>query len=247
MFQSLSDSAGWASLITLVFMEVILGVDNIIFVSLIASKLPEEQKRKGRFYGLAIAMVIRIILLAGIAFIISLTRPWFTLLNIDFSGKDLIMIGGGVFLLYHTTREIHNKIEGKEAESPTVQAAKFFASIIKIALINLVFSIDSILTALGMTEDVGVMMIAVILSMIFMLAFSEMVSGFINRHPTMKMLALSFLLMIGFLLIADGLHHHLDKKYLYFAMAFSFLVEFLNLRAKKRALKKRNANRSPHS
>lgn len=241
MFQSLQESEGWVSMITLVFMEVILGVDNIIFVSLIANKLPDDQKKRGRFYGLAIAMIIRILLLLGIAFIISLTKPWFTFLNYELSARDLIMIAGGIFLLYQTTREIHEKIEGKEEEQKVAGSSNFVKAIIQIALINLVFSVDSILTALGMTEDVGVMMAAVILSMIFMLVFSEAVSGFIHRHPTMKMLALSFLLMIGFLLVADGLHHHLDKKYLYFAMAFSFLVEFLNLRAKKKSLKKKAA------
>ncbi|MEO5673243.1 MAG: TerC family protein, partial [Chitinophagales bacterium] len=163
MFQSLSESSGWVSMITLVFMEVILGVDNIIFVSLIANKLPDDQKKRGRFYGLAIAMIIRILLLLGIAFIISLTKPWFTVLNYELSGRDLIMIAGGIFLLYQTTREIHEKIEGKADEQKVAGSSNFVKAIIQIALINLVFSVDSILTALGMTEDVGVMMAAVIL------------------------------------------------------------------------------------
>jgi len=242
MFQSLNDSAGWASLVTLVFMEVILGVDNIIFVSLIANKLPEDQRKRGRFYGLSIAMVIRLLLLLGIAFIISLTKPWFTLFNHTFSIKDLIMMAGGIFLLFHTTREIHEKIEAKGEEHADANVSKFGKAIMQIALINLVFSVDSILTALGMTGDVGVMMAAIILSMIFMMVFSGVISDFIHRHPTMKMLALSFLLMIAILLVAEGLEYHIDKRYIYFAMAFSFFVEFLNLRAKKKTEEKKNAD-----
>lgn len=243
MFSSLESSAGWASLITLIFMEVILGVDNIIFVSIIANKLPEDQRKRGRFYGLSIAMIIRILLLLGIAFLISLTRPWFTVFNHSFSGKDLIMIAGGIFLLFHTTREIHEKIEGKEEGKDVNATSKFMQSILQIALINLVFSVDSILTALGMTDDVGVMMLAVIASMIFMMLFSGVVSAFIHRHPTMKMLALSFLLMIAILLVAEGLEYEIDKRYIYFAMGFSFLVEFLNLRAKKKARQKKSAEK----
>lgn len=241
MFQSLQDSSGWASLITLIFMEVILGIDNIIFVSIIANKLPDSQKKRGQFYGLSIAMVMRLLLLLGIAFIISLTKPWFTLFNHEFSIKDLIMMAGGLFLLFHTTREIHEKIEAKDEEYAVSSTSKIGKAILQIALINLVFSVDSILTALGMTDDVGVMAAAVILSMIFMLVFSGVVSDFIHRHPTMKMLALSFLLMIAMLLIAEGLEYHIDKRYIYFAMGFSFFVEFLNLRAKAKSQKKTKA------
>jgi len=223
-------------------MEVILGIDNIIFVSLIANKLPENQRKRGRFYGLSIAMLIRLLLLLGIAFIISLTKPWFSLFNHAFSIKDLIMMAGGIFLMFHTTREIHEKIEAKGEEHTVTEVSKFGKAILHIALINLVFSVDSILTALGMTEDVGVMAAAVILSMIFMMVFSGVVSDFIQRHPTMKMLALSFLLMIAVLLIADGLEYHIDKRYIYFAMAFSFFVEFLNLRAKKKSQEKKKAD-----
>lgn len=236
MFSSLQSSEGWISLLTLVFMEIVLGVDNIIFVSLIANKLEKNQQKKGNILGLSIAMLIRIVLLFGIALIISLTKPWFTLFNHTFSGKDLVMMAGGLFLLYHATREIHEKVELKEEEGQQKKnVTGFVKAIIQIALINLVFSIDSILTALGMTPDVGVMMLAVILSMIFMMAFSKVVSDFINRHPTMKILALSFLLMIGILLVAEGLEYHIDKGYLYFAMAFSFFVEFLNMRMRRRA------------
>jgi predicted tellurium resistance membrane protein TerC len=243
MFHSLANSEGWLSLITLVFMEVILGIDNIIFVSLVANRLPESLKKRGRFYGLSIAMVIRILLLFGIAVLISLTKPWFMVFSHEFSGKDLIMIAGGIFLLYQTTREIHKKIEGSEEEIHVSASSKFWKAIIQIALINLVFSVDSILTAMGMTGDVGVMMIAVILAMILMIIFSNAVSDFIHKHPTMKMLALSFLLMIAVLLVAEGLEYHIDKRYLYFAMAFSFIVEFLNLQERKRSKKKKNAAR----
>ena len=243
MFQSLSSSEGWLSLVTLVFMEVILGIDNIIFVSLVANRLPDGQKKTGRTYGLSIAMIIRIILLFGIALLISLTKPWFTLLDHSFSGKDLIMMAGGLFLLYQTTREIHTKIEGNEEEHLVKSSSNFMKAIIQIAAINLVFSVDSILTALGMTADVGVMMIAVILAMILMIIFSNAVSDFIHRHPTMKMLALSFLMMIAVLLVAEGLEYHIDKRYIYFAMAFSFIVEFLNIQERKRRAKKENAAR----
>ncbi|HYV93037.1 MAG TPA: TerC family protein [Chitinophagales bacterium] len=244
MFSSLEMASGWVSLITLVFMEIVLGIDNIIFVSLVADRLEEKRRKQGRFYGLSIAMLIRLVLLFGIAIIISLNEPLFTLFTHTFSGHDLIMLGGGLFLLFHTTREIHEKVEGKDLDELQAgsSARKFGQAIIQIAVINLIFSVDSILTALGMTQDVGVMMLAIILSMIFMMVFSGKVADFINKHPTMKMLALSFLLMIGILLVAEGVGYHIEKGYLYFAMAFSFFVELLNLRMKKKSQKNMNAS-----
>ncbi|MBA2423500.1 MAG: TerC family protein [Chitinophagales bacterium] len=241
MFETLASSEGWISLVTLIFMEIILGVDNIIFISIIANRLQENERARGRLLGLGMAMIIRLLLLFGIAFIISLTKPWFTLFDIEISGHNLIMLAGGLFLLFHTTREIHTKIEGEDENPELIKGSKFGKVIIQIALINLVFSVDSILTALGMTDDIGVMMLAIVLSMIFMIAFAGRVSDFINRHPTMKMLALSFLLMIAILLIADGLHYHIDKRFIYFSMAFSFFVEFLNMRMRK----KRQAPEAP--
>lgn len=241
MFETLASSEGWISLVTLIFMEIILGVDNIIFISIIANRLQENERARGRLLGLGMAMIIRLMLLFGIAFIISLTKPWFTLFDIEISGHNLIMLAGGLFLLFHTTREIHTKIEGEDENPELIKGSKFGKVIIQIALINLVFSVDSILTALGMTDDIGVMMLAIVLSMIFMIAFAGRVSDFINRHPTMKMLALSFLLMIAILLIADGLHYHIDKRFIYFSMAFSFFVEFLNMRMRK----KRQAPEAP--
>ncbi len=234
MFGTLASSEGWISLVTLIFMEIILGVDNIIFISIIANRLQENERARGRLLGLGMAMIIRLMLLFGIAFIISLTKPWFTIFDIEISGHNLIMLAGGLFLLFHTTREIHTKIEGEDENPELIKGSKFGKVIIQIALINLVFSIDSILTALGMTDDIGVMMLAIVLSMVFMIAFAGKVSDFINRHPTMKMLALSFLLMIAILLIADGLHYHIDKRFIYFSMAFSFFVEFLNMRMRKK-------------
>jgi predicted tellurium resistance membrane protein TerC len=241
MFETLASSEGWIGLVTLIFMEIILGVDNIIFISIIANRLQENERARGRLLGLGMAMIIRLLLLFGIAFIISLTKPWFTLFDIEISGHNLIMLAGGLFLLFHTTREIHTKIEGEDENPELIKGSKFGKVIIQIALINLVFSVDSILTALGMTDDIGVMMLAIVLSMIFMIAFAGRVSDFINRHPTMKMLALSFLLMIAILLIADGLHYHIDKRFIYFSMAFSFFVEFLNMRMRK----KRQAPEAP--
>ena len=234
MFDFLLTADGLVSLFTLLLMEIILGIDNIIFISLIADRLPKSQQQRGRAIGLALALIVRVLLLFSISWLTHLTEPLLTISTFAISARDVILIAGGLFLLYKTTKEIHQKIEGEE-HSQQVKGKNTFSSVItQIIIIDVVFSVDSILTAVGLVEDVTIMVIAVTAAMGFMLLFSKWVSEFINNHPTIKMLALSFLLMIGVLLVADGLHYHIEKQYLYFAMAFSFLVEFLNMRERKK-------------
>lgn len=234
MFDFLLSVDGVMSLLTLILMEIILGIDNIIFISLIADRLPKSQQQRARTIGLMLALLVRVLLLFSISWLTKLTTPIATIGDFNLSVRDLILIAGGTFLLYKTTLEIHNKIEGEETEFKAKKKDTFSSVIFQIIIIDVVFSVDSILTAIGLVDHVNIMIIAVVFAMIFMLVFARLVSEFINKHPTIKMLALSFLLMIGFLLIADGLHYHIDKKYLYFAMGFSFLVEFLNMREKKK-------------
>jgi len=247
MFDFLLTAEGWISLVTLVAMEIILGIDNIVFISLIAGRLPQHQQQRGRGIGLTLALLVRIGLLFSISWLTHLSNPLVTITGFELSARDMILLAGGIFLLYKTTREIHEKIEGEdEAELSRKKKNNFGSVITQIVIIDVVFSVDSILTAVGLVDDVVIMIAAVTLAMVFMLLFSKLVSEFINRHPTIKMLALSFLLMIGFLLVADGLHYHIEKKYLYFAMAFSFLVELFNMRMRKNrvkaALKKKKDN-----
>ncbi|MCY7411306.1 MAG: TerC family protein [Chitinophagales bacterium] len=238
MFDFLLTTDGWMSLLTLLFMEIILGVDNIIFISIIADRLPKAQQQRARTIGLTLALLVRVGLLFSISWLTHLTEPIATFGTFNLSIRDLILLAGGFFLLYKTTKEIHNKIEGEEDHINRKGKSTFASVISQIIVIDVVFSVDSILTAIGLVDHVSIMIIAVVAAMIFMLVFANAVSSFISKHPTIKMLALSFLLMIGFLLIADGLHYHIDKKYLYFAMSFSFLVEFLNMRATKKKPKK---------
>jgi predicted tellurium resistance membrane protein TerC len=241
MFDVIFTAEGMLSLLTLIVMEIILGVDNIIFISIIADRLPKSQQRRARVLGLSLALLMRILLLFSISWLVGLTKPILTISEFALSARDIILMAGGFFLLYKTTREIHHKIEGDEESLKMKGRTTFAGVILQIIVIDVVFSVDSILTAVGLVDHLPTMIIAVILSMFFMLAFAGFISEFINRNPTFKMLALSFLLMIGFLLIADGLHYHIEKQYLYFAMGFSFLVEFLNLRErKKKSLKKKN-------
>lgn len=230
----------WLSLITLTFLEIVLGVDNIIFVSIVANQLPRNQQSKARNYGLLIAMGFRLILLLGIGFILSLDEA---VLSIPFikdhdgpiglSYKDMILAAGGVFLLYKSTMEIHHKLEGKSEEVQAKATSSMTSVILQICVVNIVFSFDSILTAMGMTQEVVIMMIAVIISILVMMAFAGPISKFINTHPTMQMLALSFLILIGVMLIAEGFHQHVSKGYIYFAIAFSLGVEVLNMRMRK--------------
>jgi predicted tellurium resistance membrane protein TerC len=230
----------WLSLVTLTFLEIVLGVDNIIFVSIVANQLPRRDQAKARNYGLILAMIFRLILLLGIGFILSLDQPVFTLsfmkdngVPLGLSYKDMILAAGGLFLLYKSTMEIHHKLEGQSEEIKAKGGSAMTSVIIQICIVNIVFSFDSILTAMGMTQDVAVMMIAVVLSIFVMMVFAGPISKFINTHPTMQMLALSFLILIGVMLIAEGFHQHVSKGYIYFAIAFSLGVEVLNMRIRK--------------
>ena len=224
----------WISLVTLTFLEIVLGIDNIVFISILAGKLPKEQQHRARQLGLSLALITRILLLVGLAWMVGLTRPWFEIHVASFewavSGRDLILLVGGLFLLAKSTHEIHDKLEGEDGEVTNRLAPTFRSVIIQILLLDIVFSLDSVITAVGMVQNLGVMIAAVILAMIFMLAFGGYISAFIEKHPTLKMLALSFLLLIGFVLVAEALHQHISKGYIYFAMAFSLSVEWLNIR-----------------
>jgi predicted tellurium resistance membrane protein TerC len=237
MFDVLFSIEGLISLFTLMLLEVVLGIDNIIFISIVSDKLPIEQQRKARVLGLALALIMRIGLLFGISWIAQLKEPLVQILSFDLSGRDLILIAGGFFLLAKSTTELHSKVSGAhdENEMHKVGSKKLSLSgaIIQIVLLDIVFSFDSILTAIGLSDSILIMVTAVMFSIIIMLIFAEKVSRFVNNHPTVKVLALSFLLMIGMLLFADGLHAHVPKGYVYAALAFSLFVEFLNLRMRK--------------
>lgn len=220
----------WIGLFTLTALEVVLGIDNIVFISILASKLPEGQQARARQVGLLLAMFTRILLLVSLAWIVGLTEPLFTILGFEITGRDLILLGGGIFLLAKATREIHDKLEGEEGHASAKVAPSFTSVIIQILLLDIVFSLDSVITAVGMVDEIGVMIAAVVIAVMIMLVSAGPISSFINRHPTIKILALSFLLLIGFTLVVEGLHQHIPKGYIYFAMGFSIFVEMLNLR-----------------
>jgi predicted tellurium resistance membrane protein TerC len=232
----IADSQTWLSLVTLTALEVVLGIDNIVFISILAGKLPLHRQPRARTLGLALAMVTRIGLLLSLAFLMRLTQPVFTLFGNEISGRDIILILGGLFLLGKSTMEIHEKIEG-DGHRPAAKApGSFMAVIIQIALLDIVFSLDSVITAIGMANRVGVMIAAIVIAVLVMMASSGAISRFIEHHPTLKMLALSFLLLIGVALVGEGLDMHIPKGYIYFAMAFSFFVEVLNLKIRLRSL-----------
>ncbi len=222
------------ALATLTALEIVLGVDNIIFISIFTSRLPRQKQKSGRIMGLGLAMITRILLLFSLTWIMRLTKPLVTLLNYDLSGRDIILITGGLFLLAKSTLEIHDKLEGKEEHGPVRAASSFVGTLIQIALLDIVFSLDSVITAIGMANQLGIMVAAVVIAVIFMMISAGSISDFVESHPTVKVLALSFLLLIGVALIADGLDLHIPKGYIYFAMAFSVFVEMLNLRMRKR-------------
>jgi predicted tellurium resistance membrane protein TerC len=221
---------GWIALATLTSLEIVLGVDNIIFISILAGKLPQDQQARARFLGLAIALVGRVALLLSLAWIMKLTAPLFAVLGQSISGRDLILVGGGLFLLAKSTHEIHNKLEGEEEQTQGRAAVTFQSVLIQIFVLDLVFSLDSVITAVGMVDEVPIMITAIVLAILFMMVSAKAVSEFIQAHPTVKMLALSFLLMVGVALIAEGFDIHIPRGYIYFAMAFSVFVEMLNLK-----------------
>ncbi len=233
MFEFLGDPGTWVvALLTLTVLEIVLGIDNIIFISILAGKLPLEQQNRARIVGLSLAMFMRIALLFSISWVIGLTGTIFTVLDFDISGRDLILLGGGLFLLGKATFEIHEKLEGEQHAPGAVAAgtASFAATIAQILLLDVVFSLDSVITAVGMADELWVMVTAVVIAIGVMLVSAGTISDFVNRHPTVKMLALSFLLLIGMSLVAEGLDFHIPKGYIYFAMGFSVFVEVLNLR-----------------
>ncbi|MCI0472423.1 MAG: TerC family protein [Ignavibacteria bacterium] len=224
----------FSALITLIFLEIVLGIDNIIFISILSSKLPKEQQNKARITGLALAMITRILLLFSLTLIMKLTAPLFTITGTEISGRDLILILGGLFLIAKSTHEIHSKLEGSGHEqSNRRKKTSFVSTIVMILLLDVVFSLDSVITAIGMANDLWVMVTAVIVSVIFMMFTSKSISDFVERHPTVKILALSFLILIGVSLIGEGFDQHIPKGYIYFSMAFSVFVEMLNQRMNK--------------
>ncbi len=226
----LSDPQTWIAFITLIALELVLGVDNIIFISILAGKLPHNQQHKARRTGIALAVVTRILLLISLSWIIGLTEPFLSIGKFDISGRDVILILGGLFLMGKATLEIHSKLEGEEGHSSAKVKANFWSVIVQIMLLDVVFSLNSVITAVGMVDHLEIMIGAVVIAASVMIFVADGLSAFVDRHPTVKMLALSFLLMIGFTLIVEGLHQHIPKGYIYFAMGFSVFVEALNLR-----------------
>lgn len=245
----LSSPEAWISLLTLTILEIVLGIDNIIFISILSGKLPAHQQKKGRQIGLGLAMITRVLLLLSLSWVMTLTSPlfsigsWFNvsdaewLHKLEISGRDLILIVGGLFLIYKSTHEIHDKLESEEEKEQKGKVHSFAGVITQILLLDIVFSLDSVITAVGMADHVEVMIAAVVIAVIIMMFSANGISNFVNNHPTVKMLALSFLLLIGVSLLAEGFDQHIPKGYIYFAMAFSVLVEMLNLKMKKNAAK----------
>jgi predicted tellurium resistance membrane protein TerC len=229
----ITDPQVWIALVTLTALELVLGIDNIIFISILAGKLPVHQRARARLIGLGLAMVMRILLLLSLSWLVRLTAPLVTVGAYNLSGRDLILLLGGLFLLIKSTHEIHDKLEGAERPVSVAAHPSFSAVITQIVLLDMVFSIDSVITAVGMVSQIGVMVTAVVVAVILMMLFAAPLGRFVERHPTVKMLALSFLLLIGMALVADGLHFHIPRGYIYFAMGFSVMVELLNLRVRK--------------
>jgi predicted tellurium resistance membrane protein TerC len=229
----LTDPQTWIAFVTLTILELVLGIDNIVFISILAGKLPPAHQQRARTLGLGLAMLLRIALLFSLSWIIRLTAPLVTVFGQAISGRDLILLGGGVFLIGKSTYEIHEKLEGEEGHASARIPPAFLGVLIQILLLDIVFSLDSVITAVGMTDQFGVMIAAVVVAVVCMMVFAGPISRFVERHPTVKMLALSFLLLIGVTLIAEGLDRHIPKGYIYFAMAFSVFVEMLNLKLRR--------------
>ena len=245
-FEWITDPEIWASLVTLMALEIVLGIDNLLFISILAGRLPAHQQPKARKVGLALALITRLMLLATLAWIVGLTAPFVTIGKFGLSWRDLILIAGGLFLLWKATVEIHAEVEGEEEDKrPAKAGTTFLAIVTQIAIIDIVFSLDSIITAVGMTSNMVIIITAVVLSFALLLFAAKYIFAFVNRHPTVKMLALSFLLLIGLVLIADGMHYHIPKGYVYVALGFSVMVEALNtwVRRRRRLARKQAAER----
>jgi predicted tellurium resistance membrane protein TerC len=230
----LTDPQAWAALATLTALEIVLGIDNIIFISILVGRLPARLRHKARLLGLLLAMGTRLLLLASLTWVMQLTAPLFAALGQDISGRDLILLGGGLFLLVKSTSEIHGSLEGATESSKHQAVASFAGVLVQIALVDIIFSLDSVITAVGLAQQLAVMAIAIVLSVIVMMFAAKAINEFVDAHPTVKMLALSFLILVGTALIAEGLEFHIPKGYIYFAMAFSVSVEMLNLRLRRR-------------
>lgn len=237
MIELLTDPQIWIAFFTLTALELVLGIDNIVFISILVDRLPKQQQKRARQIGLFMAMFLRIALLLVLSWIIGLTDTLFTAFGKEISGRDLILISGGLFLLWKSTREIHHAFEGEQDEAVSVAKATFTSVILQIMVIDMVFSLDSIVTAVGMVDEIEVMIAAVVVSVGLMMVASGAIARFVSQHPTIKMLALSFLVVVGVVLIADGLGQHIPKGYVYFAMAFAVVVEMLNIRVRKRSAK----------
>jgi predicted tellurium resistance membrane protein TerC len=241
-FDWVSDPAIWLSLVTLAGLEIVLGIDNLVFIAILTNRLAEARRPLARKVGLALALITRLMLLAALAWIVTLTQPLFTVAGLAISWRDLILIAGGIFLLVKATHEIHTEVEGEPGDKgPRVGAATFGAIVTQIAIVDIIFSLDSVITAVGMADQLWVMVLAVVIAMVIMLIASTPLAEFVSNHPTVKMLALSFLLMIGVFLVADGLHFHIPKGYLYFSLAFSIGVEALNHWVRRRRKRARAA------
>ena len=234
MFEWVASPEAWVALVTLTALEIVLGIDNIIFISILVGRLPEAQRNFARRMGLSLAMLTRLGLLFSISWVMGLTKPWFELFGMSISGRDLVLIGGGLFLLFKATHEIHNSLEGAGDNNKQMVVTGLGSVLIQIAILDIVFSLDSVITAVGLVEHVALMAIAIILAVLVMLFAAKPIGDFVEKHPTIKILALSFLILVGVTLIVEGFDIHVPKGYIYFAMAFSISVEFINLRMRKK-------------
>ena len=235
MFDWIATPEGWIALATLFALEVVLGIDNIVFLSILVGRLPPGQRDLARKLGLGLALIARLALLFSITWVMGLVEPWFTIFGEEISGRDVILIGGGLFLLAKSTHEIHNSLEGHDEGGPNVVASSFGMALVQIAVLDIVFSLDSVITAVGMVGEISIMSIAIVLAVLVMLVAAKSIGDFVDAHPTIKILALSFLILVGVTLIAEGLEFHVPKGYIYFAMAFSMAVEMINIKMRKRA------------